>query len=184
MPLDIERLASIERNWQAEFMETRDLIDFFAVEVRDLWRERDALKSAAAAAQQEDKDAVVPLDGVERNALKSEIEEKRVKLVDAYKDIESLKEKINEYDLQKKDLQGKLELTEEDKLEMYLTLLEKKFKDKYDAAMALRAEGKLNEYAITAVTLAYHLVYSAKVGWASACRAAKELSDEVIVYKA
>jgi chromosome segregation ATPase len=126
--ISVETLALIERDWKEKLEKPEGAITFLTSEIRKLWNEISELMQEIEEEAQVNKNKVVPLDGIERNALKAEIEEKRLRLLDAQKEIEVLKDTVNEYESQKKDLRKQLDFNEEDKLELQLSLLEKKFK--------------------------------------------------------
>ena len=122
---------------------------------------------------------IVPLDNIERDALKQDIEAKRQENLVLKKELNSLLEKTLKLDEEQVTLEKKLGYSEEQKLLDHLQLVENKFKEKFDNAFVLRTEGKLSEYGLTALTLGYHLVYSAKIAYQSALKEAKELLEKV-----
>lgn len=133
---------------------------------------------------------VTPLDGIEREALTQEIADKRKENVSLRKEVSALTETIINWKSQNDQLLEKIGASPDLKLLHHLIILEDNFKKKFDEALILRTEGKLTEFTLTSLTLAYHLVFSAKTAWQMALKEAEkylepepvkpEITEEVV----
>lgn len=133
---------------------------------------RDIIKAVAVP-------EVTPLDGIEREALTQEIAEKRKENVALRKEVSALTETILTWKNQNEKLLEKIGASPDLKLLHHLIILEEKFKQKFDEAIILRTEEKLSEFTLTSLTLAYHLVFSAKTAWQMALKEAEQQLEPV-----
>ena len=161
-----ENLAEIEAAWSPHFMESRDIAPHFGRALRKAWDERDKAKEALRLIKETPQ--IVPLDELERKALKEEIEYSRNKYIELEKETNAVYGKLEAMTKQYEDLKNNMGLPGDELLETYLHALEDKFKVRFDEAFNLRIEDKISEYAMTGLTLAYQLVYSARAAWKSA----------------
>jgi hypothetical protein len=161
-----ETLADIEANAPHYFMEDRDVAPAFGRELRKAWDERDKAKEELRKVQESHK--IIPMDVLERKALKEEIEYSRNKYIELEKETNVVYGKLEAMTKQYEDLKNNMGLPGDELLETYLHALEDKFKVRFDEAFNLRIEDKISEYAMTGLTIAYHLVYTARAAWKSA----------------
>jgi len=161
-----ENLAAIEADWSPHFMEAGDIAPWFGRALRQAWDERDKLKEELRKVQESHK--IIPMDVLERKALKEEIEYSRNKYIELEKETNVVYGKLEVMTKQYEDLKTNMGLPGDELLETYLHALEDKFKVRFDEAFDLRIDDKISEYAMTGLTLAYQLVYSARAAWKSA----------------
>ena len=170
-----ETLARVEADWSPYFMESTEIAPAFGRALRQAWDERDKIKQELKNINQA---TSIPLDDLERKALKSEIEYNRNKFIELEKETNEVYTKLEDMTKKYDDMKGNMGLPNDELLETYLHALEDKFKVKFDESFEMRVDDKISGYVMTAITLAYHLVYSARVAWKSAIMQCDGIIDQ------
>lgn len=175
--ITVESLPKIEQDWSAHYKTVAELLAALGTELRSSWSKVDELTAELKKAAEGKAKAVDPMSDAERRALMQDIDFKREQIITLNKNVDEVKEQMKYYDALLSQLQERVGIPESDLLTDYLRIVESKFKEKYDLAIAERGSKNISEYALTGVTIGYHLIYAAKTAWDSALREAKNVLE-------
>jgi len=162
--MNLDLLAKLEQDWKSCYANPDEGFKDLAAHLRKSWENFDNIvaENAALRLHINKRPDIIPLDNIERDALKMDIGDKQQKIIELMQDIEKLKEVVEKMAIFSDDLRRKIDLDDNALLSYYLEKLNEKFKTAFDDAFELRRTGRISEYTITMLTAAYECSFLAE----------------------
>jgi predicted RNase H-like nuclease (RuvC/YqgF family) len=171
--LTLERLDQIEQDWTSYF--DGDVQTGFSIltsVVRKGWDDYAKLqKELNEIKEKQSKD--------DSMRLLEEINNKDKKINKLAYELVELDDKNNNLTEKCEELKKAIDLSGDEKLTYYITVLEGKLKKRFEEGMELRASGKISETTMTILTIGYQLVYMAKEAYRTIVRELEKEEDDV-----
>jgi hypothetical protein len=159
--MNLDLLAELEQDWKSCYANPDEGFKDLAAHLRKSWENFDTIvaENAALRLHISNNPEIIPMDHIERNALKMDSADKQKKIIELMHDAEALKEEVTQLTTNSRDLRKKIDLDDNALLSYYLAKLNEKFRKSFDDALELRREGKVSEYTMTLLTSAHECAY-------------------------